>query len=139
MEYKGVAPRWEGQGGVQGCGSEVGGAGWSTRVWLRGGRGRVEYKGVAPRWEGQGGVQGCGSEVGGAGWRIIHGCSHHSTYVPLLYKEKRVVHSCPDVARRFAITARMFSNTDCGTTYFHKAALLLPMVVSMVTFLITSQ
>ena len=42
----------------------------------------MEYKGVAPRWEGQGGVQGCGSEVGGTGWRLIHGCSHHSTYVP---------------------------------------------------------
>ena len=59
-------------------------------------------------------------------------------YVPLLYIENMLVHSWPEVARRLTITARMFSNTDIGTTNFHKSGLLLPIVVSMVTFELTT-
>ena len=55
-----------------------------------------------------------------------------TAYVPLLKLVKMVAHSDPDVASLLATTARIPSNTDWGVTYFHRSALLLPIVVSMV-------
>ena len=55
-------------------------------------------------------------------------------YVPMLNMEKYFVHVSPEVASRLAMTTLIPSNRALGLTYFHKSGLLLPIVVSMVTY-----
>lgn len=59
----------------------------------------------------------------------------YETHVPLLYLLNMLAHSLPVVASRFATMFLNHSKTvPVGWTYFHRAALLLPMVVSKVTY-----
>lgn len=56
-------------------------------------------------------------------------------YVPLLYWLKMSAHSFPDRASLFATMFLNHSMTEpWGVTNFHKSALLLPIVVSSVTW-----
>lgn len=58
----------------------------------------------------------------------------YETHVPLLYLLNILAHWLPVVASRFATMFLNHSKTvPIGWTYFHRAALLLPMVVSKVT------
>lgn len=55
-------------------------------------------------------------------------------YVPLFSCLKMSVHCNPELASLLATITRKFSRTHCGVTYFHLLGLVLPMVVSILSW-----